>query len=58
MGADPDERWKDWVERTLESHDKRLDGSEGANKYLMGAAAIIIWCVGFFSDKLKHLLGL
>ena len=53
-----DDRWKDGVEKTLDKLDGRLVAVEGFQKWQIGAAGVIMFIVGFVSDKLKTLLGL
>lgn len=55
---DEDERWKDGVERTLDKIDTRLNGVESFQKWQIGAAGVIMFLVGFVSDKIKGILGL
>jgi hypothetical protein len=67
MSGNPnhEERWKDRVEGDLRDLRKEMGdlGDEvadlrSAHKWAIGAAGALLWVVGFFSDKLRHLLGI
>lgn len=68
---DPDDRWKDGIERDLaylrgaqdgqrerlEKLDERQGRTESFQKWVTGGVGFAMWFVGVFSDKLRHLFG-
>lgn len=53
-----DDRWKDGVDRDLDSLRADMATLKGDRKFTTGALWVIIWLLGVLSDKIKHLLGI
>lgn len=51
------DRWKDRVDDAIERLREDVSELKGGQKWAIGAVGALLWVVGFFSDKLRHMLG-
>lgn len=51
------ERWKDRVDDAIEKLREDVSSLKEAQKWAIGAVGALLWVIGFFSDKLRHMLG-
>lgn len=61
----PEDRWRDGIEREQRDLRKKIDDLEeeihtlkSDRKFLAGSVMVLVWMLGFLSDKIKHALGL